>query len=284
YEQSGELAGLLRVRCMTMNDAHIYCTPEQAKEEFIKVMNLHTEYYKLFGLSDFWIRFSLAEEKTGKFVDEPELWQKAEKLVREAMDEVGIPYQEVRGEAAFYGPKIDFQVTNVVGREETASTNQLDLVIGKRFDLTYIGSDNEEHTPIIIHRAPLGTHERFVAFLIEHYGGAFPTWLAPVQVRVIPVASAFNEYANSLNESLFGSFVRTEIDDSNDSFSKKIRSSAITKIPNLLIVGENEQADKTVTWQRYGSKERQTLAFDAFMPLLKEEILQRRDWRRAEQA
>ena len=200
------------------------------------------------------------------------------------MDEVGIPYQEVRGEAAFYGPKIDFQVTNVVGREETASTNQLDLVIGKRFDLTYIGSDNEEHTPIIIHRAPLGTHERFVAFLIEHYGGAFPTWLAPVQVRVIPVASAFNEYANSLNESLFGSFVRTEIDDSNDSFSKKIRSSAITKIPNLLIVGENEQADKTVTWQRYGSKERQTLAFDAFMPLLKEEILQRRDWRTAEQA
>jgi threonyl-tRNA synthetase len=284
YEQSGELAGLLRVRCMTMNDAHIYCTPEQAKEEFIKVMNLHTEYYKLFGLSDFWIRFSLAEEQTGKFVDEPELWQKAEKLVREAMDEVGIPYQEVRGEAAFYGPKIDFQVTNVVGREETASTNQLDLVIGKRFDLTYIGSDNEEHTPIIIHRAPLGTHERFVAFLIEHYGGAFPTWLSPVQVRVIPVASAFNEYANSLNESLFGSFMRTEIDDSNDSFSKKIRSAAITKIPNLLIVGENEQADKTVTWQRYGSKERQTLGFDAFMPLLKEEILQRRDWRTAEQA
>ena len=283
YEQSGELAGLLRVRSMTMNDAHIYCTPEQAKAEFIKVMNLHTQYYKLFGLSDFWMRLSLAEENAGKFVDEPELWKKAEKLVTEAMDEVEIPYEAVRGEAAFYGPKIDFQVTNVVGREETASTNQLDLVMGKRFGLTYIGSDNEEHTPIIIHRAPLGTHERFVAFLIEHYGGAFPTWLAPVQVRVIPVASAFNEYANSLNESLYSSFVRSEIDDSNDSFSKKIRSAAITKIPNLLIVGENEQVGKSVTWQRYGSKDRQTLAFDAFLPLLQEEILQRRDWRTAAQ-
>ena len=280
YEQSGELAGLLRVRCMTMNDAHIYCTPEQAKEEFIKVMNLHKDYYKLFGLSDFWMRLSLAEENAGKFVDEPELWKKAEKLVTEAMDEVGIPYEAVRGEAAFYGPKIDFQVTNVVGREETASTNQLDLVIGKRFGLSYIASDNEEHTPIIIHRAPLGTHERFVAFLIEHYGGAFPTWLAPLQVRVIPVASAFNEYANSLNENMYSSFIRTEIDDSHDSFSKKIRSAAITKIPNLLIVGENEQANKTVTWQRYGSKERQTLAIDTFLNLIQKEILQRKDWRK----
>ena len=280
YEQSGELAGLLRVRCMTMNDAHIYCTPEQAKEEFIKVMNLHKDYYKLFGLRDFWMRLSLAEENAGKFVDEPELWKKAEKLVTEAMDEVGIPYESVRGEAAFYGPKIDFQVTNVVGREETASTNQLELVIGKRFGLIYIASDNEEHTPIIIHRAPLGTHERFVAFLIEHYGGAFPTWLAPLQVRVIPVASAFNEYANSLNENMYSSFIRTEIDDSHDSFSKKIRSAAITKIPNLLIVGENEQANKTVTWQRYGSKERQTLAIDTFLNLIHKEILQRKDWRK----
>ena len=280
YEQSGELAGLLRVRCMTMNDAHIYCTPEQAKEEFIKVMNLHKDYYKLFGLRDFWMRLSLAEENAGKFVDEPELWKKAEKLVTEAMDEVEIPYEAVRGEAAFYGPKIDFQVTNVVGREETASTNQLDLVIGKRFGLSYIASDNEEHTPIIIHRAPLGTHERFVAFLIEHYGGAFPTWLAPLQVRVIPVASAFNEYANSLNENMYSSFIRTEIDDSHDSFSKKIRSAAITKIPNLLIVGENEQANKTVTWQRYGSKERQTLAIDTFLNLIHKEILQRKDWRK----
>ena len=279
YEQSGELAGLLRVRGMTMNDAHIYCSPDQAKAEFIKVMNLHTEYYNLFGLSDFWMRLSLAEEDAEKFVDEPELLKQAEKLVTEAMDEVGIPYEAVRGEAAFYGPKIDFQVTNVIGREETASTNQLDLVMGKRFGLTYTASDNEEHTPIIIHRAPLGTHERFVAFLIEHYGGAFPTWLAPLQVRVIPVASAFSEYAQRLNANLHSKFIRCEIDDSNDSFGKKIRSAAIAKIPNILIVGEKEQADQTVTWQRYGTKDRQTLDFDAFRKLLQEEILQRRDWR-----
>ena len=279
YEQSGELAGLLRVRGMTMNDAHIYCSPDQAKAEFIKVMNLHTEYYNLFGLSDYWMRLSLAEEDAEKFVDEPELLKQAEKLVTEAMDEVGIPYEAVRGEAAFYGPKIDFQVTNVIGREETASTNQLDLVMGKRFGLTYTASDNEEHTPIIIHRAPLGTHERFVAFLIEHYGGAFPTWLAPLQVHVIPVASAFSEYAQRLNANLHSKFIRCEIDDSNDSFGKKIRSAAIAKIPNILIVGEKEQADQTVTWQRYGTKDRQTLDFDAFRKLLQEEILQRRDWR-----
>jgi len=283
YEQSGELAGLLRVRGMTMNDAHIYCSPEQAKAELLNVLNLHTQYYELFGLKDFWMRLSLAEKDTEKFVDEPELWQKAETLITEVMEEVGVPYEAVRGEAAFYGPKIDFQVTNVIGREETASTNQLDLVMGKRFGLTYIASDNQEHTPIIIHRAPLGTHERFVAFLIEHYGGAFPTWLAPLQVRVIPVASAFNDYAHGLNDRLYSSFVRTELDDSHDSFSKKIRTAAVAKIPNILIVGENEQAGQTVTWQRYGSKDRKTLAFDAFLELLQEEILKRQDWRTDDQ-
>ena len=282
FEQSGELAGLLRVRCMNMNDAHIYCSPEQAKQEFINVMKMHSEYYNLFGLKDFWMRLSLSEKDAGKFVDEPELWEKAEMLVIEAMDEVGIPYESVRGEAAFYGPKIDFQVTNVVGREETASTNQLDLVMGKRFGLNYIGNDNKEHTPIIIHRAPLGTHERFSAFLIEHYGGAFPTWLAPLQVLLIPVAPIFNEYANKLKETLFKSFIRTEIDSSNDSFGKKIRSAAISKIPNILIVGEKEKAGQKVTWQRYGSKDRQTLTIEAFSKLLNEEILQRRDWRLSE--
>jgi len=279
YEQSGELAGLLRVRCMSMNDAHIYCSPEQAKEEFINVMNIHTEYYKLFGLSDFWMRLSLSEENTRKFVDEPELWKKSELLVMEAMDEVEIPYEAVRGEAAFYGPKIDFQVTNVVGREETASTNQLDLVMGKRFALTYTGNDNREHTPMIIHRAPLGTHERFAAFLIEHYGGAFPTWLAPVQIIIITVAPVFNEYANKLKDNLIKSFIRTELDSSNDSFSKKIRSAAISKIPNILIIGEKEQTNQTVTWQRYGRKEGETLSVDDFLKLLKEEIHKRQDWR-----
>jgi threonyl-tRNA synthetase len=242
-------------------------------------MNLHTEYYKMFGLSNFWLRLSLAEEDEGKFVDEPELWQQAETLVSEVMEEVGIPYEAVRGEAAFYGPKIDFQVTNVVGREETASTNQMDLVMGRRFGLKYTASDSQEHTPIIIHRAPLGTHERFVAFLIEHYGGAFPTWMAPVQVRFIPVASAFNEYAFGLNQNLYDSLIRSEVDDSHDSFSKKIRNAAVEKIPNILIVGENEQASQSVTWQRYGSKTRESVSFEAFSSLLHEEINKRLDWR-----
>ncbi|MEE3121963.1 MAG: threonine--tRNA ligase, partial [SAR324 cluster bacterium] len=202
YEQSGELAGLLRVRGLTMNDAHIYCTREQVKQEFIRVMQLHTRYYELFGLRNFWMRLSLSETGTGKYVDQPENWARAEELVIEAMNEVGVPYESVRGEAAFYGPKIDFQVSNVVGREETASTNQLDLVMAERFDLTYRDRDAEDCHPMIIHRAPLGTHERFCAFLIEHYGGVFPTWLAPVQIRLIPVAPAFFSYAEKLEEQL----------------------------------------------------------------------------------
>ena len=195
------------------------------------------------------------------------------------MEEVGIPYEAVRGEAAFYGPKIDFQVTNVVGREETASTNQIDLVMGNRFGLKYTARDSQEHTPIIIHRAPLGTHERFVAFLIEHYGGAFPSWLAPVQVRFIPVASAFNEYAFVLNQNLYDSLIRSEVDDSQDSFSKKIRNAAVDKIPNILIVGEKEILNQSVTWQRYGSKTGESVSFENFSSLLHDEIKLRLDWR-----
>ena len=167
----------------------------------------------------------------------------------------------------------------MVGREETASTNQMDLVMGRRFGLKYTANDSQEHTPIIIHRAPLGTHERFVAFLIEHYGGAFSTWLAPVQVRFIPVASAFNEYAFGLNQNLYDSLIRSEVDDSHDSFSKKIRNAAVEKIPNILIVGENERASQSITWQRYGSKTRESVSFEVFSYMLHEEINKRLDWR-----
>ena len=279
YEQSGELAGLLRARALTMNDAHIYCTPEQVKEEFIRVMRLHIDYYKLFGLQDFWMRLSLAEEDATKFVDDPEVWPRAEALVMEAMDEVEIPYESVRGEAAFYGPKIDFQVSNAVGREETASTNQLDLVMAGRFGLAYKGADGQDHAPMIIHRAPLGTHERFCALLIEHYGGAFPTWLAPVQVRIIPVAPTFSEYAHQLRGELHRNFLRIEVDDSHDSFGKKIRNGATVKIPNLLIVGSEEQSNQAVTWQRYGSKAREAVAFAEFQSRILEENRNRADWR-----
>ena len=279
YEQSGELAGLLRVRGLTMNDAHIYCTREQVKQEFIRVMQLHTRYYELFGLRNFWMRLSLSETGTGKYVDQPENWARAEELVIEAMNEVGVPYESVRGEAAFYGPKIDFQVSNVVGREETASTNQLDLVMAERFDLTYRDRDAEDCHPMIIHRAPLGTHERFCAFLIEHYGGVFPTWLAPVQIRLIPVAPTFFSYAEKLEEQLKERFVRAESDLSNDSFGKKIRNGSVSKVPNLLILGEQERVKKAVTWQRYGSKERQELGFGNFLSLIVDEIRTRTDWR-----
>ena len=279
YEQSGELTGLLRVRGLTMNDAHIYCTPEQVKEEFICVMRLHIDYYNLFGLKDFWMRLSLAEEGGTKFVDDPETRRQAEALVVEAMDEVEIPYEAVRGEAAFYGPKIDFQVSNVVGREETASTNQLDLVMAGRFGLAYKGADGQDHAPMIIHRAPLGTHERFCAFLIEHYGGVFPTWLAPVQVRIIPVAPTFSDYAHQLRDELHRDFLRVEVDDSHDSFGKKIRNGATAKIPNLLIVGGEEQSNQGVTWQRYGSKARETVALAEFQSRILDENRTRADWR-----
>ena len=279
YEQSGELAGLLRVRGLTMNDAHIYCTAEQVKEEFIRVMQLHLRYYELFGLENFWMRLSLAESDGAKYVNEPEVWARAEALVIEAMDEVGIPYESVRGEAAFYGPKIDFQVSNVIGREETASTNQLDLVMAERFGLTYRDQESVERAPMIIHRAPLGTHERFCAFLIEHYGGVFPSWLAPVQVRIIPVASAFFDYAEKLEKELKSRFIRSQVDLSTDSFGKKIRNGAVSKVPNLLILGEQETSEGSVTWQRYGTKERIKLGFDTFLTQFEEEIRNRSDWR-----
>jgi threonyl-tRNA synthetase len=283
YEQSGELAGLLRVRAMGMNDAHIYCAEDQSRQEFADVMRLHVFYYNLFGIDDYWVRLSLPdlETDTGKYVRDLDAWARAEQIVTDAMNDSGIPYEAVRGEAAFYGPKIDMQVRNVIGREETASTNQLDLIMPERFDLEYIGRDNQRHRPQIIHRAPLGTHERFIAFLIEHYGGVFPTWLAPKQVRLIPVAGAHFEYAQKLREELHRSFVRVEVDDSNESFGKKIRNGQVSKVPNLFILGEKEMTDSAISWKRHGEKEQNTLAFAEAKRILLEEIGNRRDWRRA---
>ena len=214
-------------------------------------------------------------------MDNAEVWKRAERLVVEAMEDTGIPYESVRGEAAFYGPKIDMQVRNVIGREETASTNQVDLIMAERFDLSYIGQDNQRHRPQIIHRAPLGTHERFVAFLLEHYGGVFPTWLAPVQVRLIPVATAFYDYAHKLCAELRKDFVRAEVDDSGESLSKKIRNGATFKVPNLFVVGQKEEADSAVSWKRHGTREQTTMPFARAQELLLQEIAQRSDWRSA---
>ncbi len=268
YEDSGALSGLLRVRGMCMNDAHIYCTAEQAKDELLKVMELMRKAYQVLGLQDYYLRFSTwdPEDPKGrsKYVDDPEGWERAQNFVRDALVEGGLPFIEVKGEAAFYGPKIDVQFRTVTGREETASTNQLDFGVPVRLGLTYVGADNQEHHPYVIHRAPLGTHERFIAFLIEHYGGAFPTWLAPVQVRLLTVADRFDGYAERIVASLRSHFVRAELDRSGERINKKIRNGATEKIPNLLIIGEREELDNTVTLRRYGVEKQETLSVDAF--------------------
>lgn len=276
FEDSGSLAGLLRVRALSMNDAHIYCRPDQLRQEFRAVLDMHEFYYKKFRLSDFWMRLSLHDPANKeKYVDNPDAWKYSENVIREVLDEMGTRYEEVSGEAAFYGPKVDFQVRNVVGREETASTNQLDFAMPERFDLTYIGEDNKEHRPYIIHRAPLGTHERFIAFLIEHFGGAFPTWMAPLQVRLIPVSDKFAEYAQRLQQELADKLLRVDIDFSDESFNKKIRKAVTSKIPNMLILGAKEVEAETVTWRRYCVKEQQTLPRAAFVELVQKLIGER---------
>lgn len=268
FEDSGALSGLLRVRGMCMNDAHIYCTEDQIRQEFIAVMDLHRKVYDVLGLSNYWMRLSTWDPEdpkgTQKYVDNPEAWDRSQDRIREAMKEVGLPYTEVKGEAAFYGPKIDVQFRSVTGREETASTNQLDFAIPGRLGLSYVGPNNEEQVPYVIHRAPLGTHERFTAFLIEHYGGAFPTWLAPVQVRVLPVAQSVDGYATRIVEGLRNTLVRAEADLSGETLNKRIRNAATEKVPNVLIVGEREAAEATVTLKRYGQQQQETMPLAEF--------------------
>jgi threonyl-tRNA synthetase len=279
FEDSGALSGLLRVRGMCMNDAHIYCTEDQIKKEFLNVMNMHREAYEVLNISSYHFRFSTwdPEDPKGKekYVYNPKAWEWTQKLVYEAMVDSGLPFTEGKGEAAFYGPKIDVQFKTVTGREETASTNQLDFAIPERLDLRYIGADNKEHRPYIIHRAPLGTHERFVAFLIEHYGGAFPTWLAPVQVRVITVSEKFNEYGEKIINQLRSKMIRAEIEITSDTMGKKIRNASKQKIPNVLIIGEREQADGTVTLRRYGQEEQVTMTIANFEAWVLERISKR---------
>src|SRR3954454_16483494 len=215
------------------------------------------------------------EKGKEKYVDEPDMWEKTQHIVREAMDETGVPYVEGKGEAAFYGPKIDVQFRTVTGREETASTNQLDFAQPERFGLTYQGADNHEHRPYVIHRAPLGTHERFVAFLLEHYGGAFPTWLAPVQVRVIPVSEKFREDAARLVESLRADYVRAEATSGDEPMGKAIRAATARKIPNVLVLGQREVDEGVVTLRRHGSREQETMPVDEFRDRLRKAIAAR---------
>ena len=279
FEDSGAVSGLVRVRGMCMNDAHIYCTAEQIKDEFKAIMGMYQEAYDILGLDTFHVRLSKCDPQDPKgkekYVDNPEAWQESEQILEEVLVELGIDFKVGIGEGAFYGPKIDIQFNTVTGREESVSTVQLDFAVPGRMNLKYVGSDGEEHTPYCIHRAPFSTHERMVAFLIEHYGGAFPTWLAPIQVQMLTVSEQYDDYANDIVRRLRGQMVRAELAPSNDTLPKKIRQGATRKIPNLLIIGEREVADGTVTLRRYGQRDQHTMSVEAFESALMQAIKRR---------
>lgn len=278
YEQSGELFGLMRVRCLHMNDAHIYCTKEQFAQEFKAVNDMYLKYFKIFGIDKYVMRLSLHEpSKLGqKYINEPELWLQTETMVREVLIETGTPFVEVPDEGAFYGPKIDVQIWSVIGREFTLATNQVDFAQGKRFNLNFTNKDNHPESPLIIHRAPLGTHERFIGFLLEHYAGKFPVWLAPLQVKILPISDKFLPYAEEVRLAFRKASVRVEIDDRNEKIGKKIRDTELLKVPYMLVIGEKEVAENKLSVRRQGKGDLGMLDKDSFLAQVVEEIAERK--------
>lgn len=247
YEAAGELFGLLRVRGFSQNDAHIYCTVEQAVDEFVSAMKLHEYYYQSLGINDYYLEMGLRDpKKKSKYHGDEKMWHLAEKLMREAVAKLKIKMIEKSGSAAFYGPKIDFVIRSSVGREFGISTNQIDLYMGDRFGLKYTDRNGKENTPAIIHRAPLGSHERFIGFLIEHFGGAFPLWLSPIQAVIIPISEKYLGYAKKVEEELKEAGLRVEVDERDEKMQAKIRGGETQMIPYMLIVGEREKKDSTV--------------------------------------
>jgi threonyl-tRNA synthetase len=279
YEQSGELFGLMRVRCLHMNDAHIYCTKEQFNDEFRAVNDMYLKYFKIFGIDKYVMRLSLhSPEKLGvKYVNEPELWKETETMVRNLLIESNIPYVEVQDEAAFYGPKIDVQIYSVIGREFTLATNQVDFSQGRSFKLQYTTQDNQSDTPLIIHRAPLGTHERFIGFLLEHYAGKLPLWLAPVQVKVLPISDKFIDYAKAVSDKLKKADIRSEVDDRNEKIGKKIRDTELLRVPYMLVVGEKEMNENKVAVRRQGKGDLGVKGLEGFIEDTVVEIKERRE-------
>lgn len=277
YEKSGALSGLQRVREMTLNDAHIFVRPDQIKDEFKRVLELIVAVYEDFNIKDYRFRLSYRDpQDKEKYFDDDDMWNKAESMLKEAMDEFGLDYFEATGEAAFYGPKLDVQFKTALGIEETMSTIQLDFLLPERFDLTYVGEDGENiHRPVVIHRGVVSTMERFVAYLIEEYKGAFPTWLAPVQATVIPVNFDIHaQYAQQLTQQLQRIGMRIDLDLRYEKMGYKIRASQMQKIPYQLVVGDDEMANNTVTIRRYGSKETLTLSIEEFITRVQKEISQ----------
>ncbi|EAF4530000.1 threonine--tRNA ligase [Listeria monocytogenes serotype 1/2a] len=274
YEMSGALSGLQRVRGMTLNDAHVFVRPDQIKDEFKRVVELILEVYKDFDIKDYSFRLSYRDPKnTEKYFDDDAMWEKAQAMLKSAMDEMEMDYFEAEGEAAFYGPKLDVQVKTAIGKEETLSTVQLDFLLPERFDLTYIGEDGEKHRPVVIHRGVVSTMERFVAYLIEEYKGAFPTWLAPVQMELIPVnADAHLDYAKGVQDKLQRAGLRAEVDDRNEKLGYKIREAQTKKIPYALVLGDLEVEAGSVNVRRYGSKDSETMDLDAFIAQVVAEV------------
>jgi threonyl-tRNA synthetase len=248
YERSGVLSGLSRVRCMTLNDAHIFCTPEQIKEEFAGVMRLVEQAYRDLGITQYTYRLSLRDKlHSEKYVDNDEMWDLAERMLHEAMDALKLPYTEAPGEAAFYGPKLDIQLADVMGHQETYSTIQIDFHLPNQFQLGYVGADGQAHRPVMIHRGVISTMERMVSYLIELYAGAFPVWLAPVQAVVLPITERQNDYAQQVLEKLLDAGVRAELDDRNEKLQSKIRDAQLQKVPYMLVIGGKEAEAGTVS-------------------------------------
>ncbi|EPW8773775.1 TPA: threonine--tRNA ligase [Staphylococcus aureus] len=274
YEASGAVSGLQRVRGMTLNDSHIFVRPDQIKEEFKRVVNMIIDVYKDFGFEDYSFRLSYRDpEDKEKYFDDDDMWNKAENMLKEAADELGLSYEEAIGEAAFYGPKLDVQVKTAMGKEETLSTAQLDFLLPERFDLTYIGQDGEHHRPVVIHRGVVSTMERFVAFLTEETKGAFPTWLAPKQVQIIPVnVDLHYDYARQLQDELKSQGVRVSIDERNEKMGYKIREAQMQKIPYQIVVGDKEVENNQVNVRQYGSQDQETVEKDEFIWNLVDEI------------
>jgi len=278
YEQSGELFGLMRVRCLHMNDAHIYCTKAQFAQEFRAVNDMYLKYFNIFGIDKYVMRLSLHDPaKLGqKYINEPALWLETEQMVREVLIETGTPFVEVQDEGAFYGPKIDVQIWSIIGREFTLATNQVDFAQGKRFNLSFTNKDNEPETPLIIHRAPLGTHERFIGFLLEHYAGKFPVWLAPLQAKILPISDKFMPYAQEVLAELRKAGVRAEIDDRNEKIGKKIRDTELMKVPYMLVIGEKEMTEGQLSIRRQGKGDLGMMDKTAFISQIHQEIAERK--------
>ena len=278
YEQSGELFGLMRVRCLHMNDAHIYCSKEQFAQEFKAVNDMYLKYFKIFGIEKYVMRLSLHDPaKLGeKYVNEPELWLETEELVRSVLIANNIPYVEVKGEGAFYGPKIDVQIWSVIGREFTLATNQVDFAQGRSFKLSFTNKDNTPEVPLIIHRAPLGTHERFIGFLLEHYAGKLPTWIAPLQVKILPISDKFMDYGETVLQKLRDAGIRAEIDDRNEKIGKKIRDTELAKVPYMLVFGEKEIENNAIAVRKQGKGDQGVKNLDEFINEISAEIKERR--------